>query len=137
MGQGRCERRSVVFVKSKQKSFFRGRGLVGGGVGLVGEQGGCEQRIEVFVKIQKKNYYFLVGGGSGRWGRLGSGWFGQVDGNVEFFRGVSGQGGGVVGLRGVRVDENEELKFLRKFKKIGRRIGVRGVRGRVGGSGWM
>ena len=49
-----------------------------------GGQGGCERRIEVFVKIQKKNW----GGGpvGGEWVG-GSGW-------------------------GVRVDVNEELKFL-------------------------
>ena len=51
---------------------------MGGGVGL-GGQGGCERRIEVFVKSEK-------------WGGRGSGW------------------GGV--RVGVRVDENEELKFL-------------------------
>ena len=58
-----------------------------GGVQLGwGGQGGCEQRIEVFVKIQKKN--FLGGGrGGGGGGGSGSGW-------------------------GVRVDVNEELKFL-------------------------
>ena len=50
----------------------------------MGGQGGCERRIEVFVKIQKKNIFF--GGGVG-----------------------SGEGG--VGW-GVRVDVNEELKFL-------------------------
>ena len=48
-----------------------------------GGQGGCERRIKVFVKIQKKNF---LGGGSGGGG---SGWWG-----------------------GVRVDVNEELKFL-------------------------
>ena len=65
-----------------------GRGRVG--VGL-GGQSGCERRIEVFVKIQKKNYFFFGGGGGGREG-----------------------GGGSVGGRigGVRVDVNEELKFL-------------------------
>ena len=47
-----------------------------------GSQGGCEQRIEVFVNIKKKK---LGGGGLGR---------------------VGGGGGGV------RVDVNEELKFL-------------------------
>ena len=57
-----------------------------GGVGLGGGgHDGCERRIEVFVKIQKKN---LLGGG-----------------------GVGGSVGGV-GLGGVRVDVNEELKFL-------------------------
>ena len=64
-----------------------GGGGVGGsvgGVGLGGGQSGCERRIEVFVKIQKKK--ILGGGGSG----------------------VSG--GGVGG--GVRMDVNEELKFL-------------------------
>ena len=57
----------------------------GGGVGGgLGGQSGCERRIEVFVKIQKKK--FFLGGRGGRWG------------------------GGVGG--GVRVDVNEELKFL-------------------------
>ena len=49
----------------------------------MGGQSGCERRIEIFVKIQKKN----LGGGGGSVG-----------------------GGGVGG--GVRVDVNEELKFL-------------------------
>ena len=49
----------------------------------MGGQSGCERRIEIFVKIQKKN---LGEGGGGR------------------------GGGGVGG--GVRVDLNEELKFL-------------------------
>ena len=53
-----------------------------------GGQGGCERRIELFVKIQKKKIFFLGGGGGP----------------------VGGVGGGV-GL-GVRVDVNEELKFL-------------------------
>ena len=43
--------------------------------------------IEVFVKIQKKKNFFLGGGGRGVGGGSGSGW-------------------------GVRVDVNEELKFL-------------------------
>ena len=56
--------------------------VVGGGVRVGGGQGGCERRIEVFVKIQKKK---ILGGGGGVLG-------GQVG--------------------GVRVDVNEELKFL-------------------------
>ena len=48
----------------------------------MGGQSGCERRIEVFVKIQKKK---ILGGGG--WGGVGSGC-------------------------GVRVDVNEELKFL-------------------------
>ena len=89
-GQGGCERRIEVFVKIQKKKYF------GGGVGVRGSggqwevsgwggQGGCERRIEVFVKIQKKKFFFW-GGGSGGSGS-GSGW-------------------------GVRVDVNEELKFL-------------------------
>ena len=52
----------------------------------MGGQSGCERRIEVFVKIQKKNFRggSPGGGGGGQWG-------------------VGG---------GVRVDLNEELKFL-------------------------
>ena len=55
----------------------------------MGGQSGCERRIEVFVKIQKKKKF---GGGGG--GGVG--------------------GGGLVGGSGwgVRVDVNEELKFL-------------------------
>ena len=73
----------------------------------MGGQGGCERIIDFFVKIQKKI------GGEGR-GGVGS--------------------GGRVG--GVRVDVNEELKFLGKFIKKNRGGGVgRGVRWgcRVGG----
>ena len=63
-----------------------GGGSVGGGGGGRGRgQGGCERRIEAFVTIQKKNWG--GGGRGGRWGGSGSGW-------------------------GVRVDVNEELKFL-------------------------
>ena len=67
-----------------QNNFFWGGGGRGRG------QGGCEQRIEVFVKIQKTNFFFWgggVGGGGGGRSVGGSGW-------------------------GVRVDVNEELKFL-------------------------
>ena len=93
---------------------------MGGGVrsgGSRGARGGCERGIEVFVKIQKK-----IGGG---WVG-GSGWRGQ------------GVGGWVWGGRvGVRVDVNEELKFLGKFtKKIGGGGGGReewSGGGRVGG----
>ena len=60
-----------------------------GGFGFGGVQGGSERRIDVFVKYQK------MGGGGG--------WVGG--GHVGGFG-----GGGRVG--GVRVDVNEELKFL-------------------------
>ena len=55
----------------------------GGGGGSGGGRVGRERRIEVFVKIQD---FFWGGGGSG--------------------------GGGVWLVWGVRVDVNEELKFL-------------------------
>ena len=48
-----------------------------------GGQGGCERKIEVFCENSKKNNFFFGGGGGS-----GSGW------------------------GGVRVDVNEELKFL-------------------------
>ena len=61
----------------------------GGGGGRGRGQGGCERRIEVFVK-----FHFFLGGGVGGVGGRGS-------------VGGVGLGGG-----GVRVDVNEELKFL-------------------------
>ena len=66
------------------KKNLGGRGGRGGGVGF-GGQGGCDRRIEVFGKIHKKH----ISGGGGA---------------------VRGGGGGWGG--GVRVDVNEELKFL-------------------------
>ena len=85
-GQGGCERRTEVFVKIQKIFFFFFFWGGGGGFGWVWGgvlgQGGCESRIEVFWKIQKKNW----GGGEG--GSIGDpGW-------------------------GVRMDVNEELKFL-------------------------
>ena len=75
-------------MKIQKKKYFGGG--VGWGVGVeLGGQSGCERRIEVFVKIQKKKIFFFGGGG---------GWWGG---------GVGGGGG-----CGVRVDVNEELKFL-------------------------
>ena len=60
----------------------------------MGGQSRCEHGSEVFVKNKKKN----VGGGLGRGGGGGGG---------------RGLGQGVGGLDGeVRVDVNEELKFL-------------------------
>ena len=115
-GQGGCERRIEVFATIQKKKLGVGVGLgegglrvdvneelkvlgkfkkkIGGGGGSGGggvELGGggrcgCERRIEVFVKIQKKNIFFFFGGG-GVGQEEGSGW-------------------------GVRVDVNEELKFL-------------------------
>ena len=78
----------IFFCENSKKNFLGGSGGVGGG--SVGGQSGCERRIEVFVKIQKKKLFFFgggVGGGVGGGGGSGSGW-------------------------GVRVDVNEELKFL-------------------------
>ena len=82
-----------------------------------GGQSGCERRIEVFVKIQKKKW---GGGGSGGgvdgWvGRgVGVGLGGQsgCERRIEVFVKIQKKnlGGGVGG--GVRVDVNEELKFL-------------------------
>ena len=85
----------------------------GEGVGL-GGQGGCERRIDVFVKIQKKS----GGGGSGRGGGVWLGGQGGCERRIEVFVKIQkkknvgwGFGSGGSGW-GVRVDVNEELKFL-------------------------
>ena len=141
-GQGGCEWRIEVFVKIQKKKIGGGGGggrvwgvrmdvneklkflwkfkkkKIGGGGGVLGwgGQGGCERRIEVFVKIQKKIFFF-------------------------FFFGGGGQEGGRVGW--VRVDVNEELEFLWKFKKKnffgwgGGGWGRWGWGVGLGGSGWM
>ena len=78
----------LVFVKIQKKIGGGGSGVGGGaGVGSVGgwlgSQGGCERRIKFFCEnLKKKKNFFWGVGGSGWWG----GW--------------------------VRVDGNEELKFL-------------------------
>ena len=78
----------LKFCEYSKKNLGGGGG--GSWGGQVGGQGGCELGIEVFVNtcIQKKNFFL---GGVGL-GRGGSGWG--------------------VGLRGVRVHVNDELKFL-------------------------
>ena len=76
-----------------------------------GGQGGCELRIEVFVKIQTKIF-----GGSG--GLVGG--EGGCDRRIEVFGKIHTKksvgegrfGGGRDSGWGVRVDVNEELKFL-------------------------
>ena len=70
------------FGKFKKKNWGGGGGGGSMGGSGLGGQDGCERRIEVFVKIKKKKFFFWGGGKGG-----GSGW-------------------------GVRVDVNEELKFL-------------------------
>ena len=92
----------------------------------MGGQGGCEQRIEVFGEIpkRKKNCGGGLGrGGGGGWGRGGVSGVDVIE-ELKFWgkftqknRGRGGLGGGVRWGSGwwgfeVRVDVNEELKFL-------------------------
>ena len=88
----------------------------GEGSGL-GGQGGCERRTEVFVKIPKRNvffffFFFFWGGGGGGGGQ------GGCESKIEVFwkfkKKIGGGGGSMGGVRvgGVRMDANEELKFL-------------------------
>ena len=75
------------FVKIQKKKWGSGSGGGGWVGGRVGGQVGCERRVEVFGIIHKKKIRGVGKGGSG--------------------------GGGWSGCRGgVRVDVNEELKFL-------------------------
>ena len=89
------------------------------------------------MKIQKQKNIFIFFGGGGS--REGSVWGGQggCERRIEVFVKIQKKKigmGGLVWGGGVRVDGNEELKYLGKFKKkIGG--GGRGVGGggRVGG----
>ena len=114
----------------------------------LGGQGGCERGIEDFMKMKKKIW---GGGGEGRSGGGGGfrGWVrgggaGRCERRSEvFFENSKKMGGGGVesggSSWGVRVDKNEELKFLRKLKKIGGGGGGGGgeVGGQFGGrDGW-
>ena len=86
---GEC--RDVTPTKSLSQGGGGGGGVGGREGSGWGGQGGCDRRIEVFGKIhtQKKS-------GGGGVGLVGGG----------------GGGGGGVRVGGVRVDVNEELKFL-------------------------
>ena len=115
---GEC--RHVTPKKLQSQNIFKestgGGGVgLGGRVGVGGGQDEYERRINVFGKIQKKNYlFFFFGGGGG----VGSGGQGRCEQRSEVFvkikqkikGGFGGRGGS--GWRGVRVDVNEELKFL-------------------------
>ena len=93
-GQGRCERRSEVFVKIQKKNIFLGGG--GGRVGVrFGGQCGCERRIEVFEKIKKIGGRGSDGGSGGGVRLVGGGGGFRVD--VNAMLGV----GGDVGYRDV------------------------------------
>ena len=86
------------------------------------------------MKIQKKK----IRGGGVRFGSRVEGCQGGCERRIEVGRGGVGSGGGGGGRRrgGVRVDVNEELKFLGKFtKKIrgGGGGGSGGGGGQVGG----
>ena len=81
---------------------------------VLGGQGGCDRRIEVFVKIQEKKNW--GGGGVGGRGRVGGGGQGGCERRIEVFVKIQKKnwGGGCRGGSGwgVRMDVNEEFKFL-------------------------
>ena len=74
----------------------------------MGGQGGCEQRIEIFEKIHKIK---RIEGGELGGGQGGCEQRIEVFEKKKFGAGGGGGGGGGSGW-GVRVDVNEELKFL-------------------------
>ena len=81
-------------------------------------QGGCERKIEVFLKIERKKNNFFRGGGGRGWIWLVRGGQGGCERKFEVFLKIQRRkknfffwcGEGLVGR--VRVDVNEELKFL-------------------------
>ena len=121
-GQGGCERRIEVFGKIQKKMLW-GLGVGSGWGSGRGVRLDVNEELKFFVKIQKKKFEG-VGGSRGE----GLCWADRVDVNGQKAKGSFqkihkkkiGWGGGVgrwgvrwgVGLVGVRVDVNEELKFL-------------------------
>ena len=99
-GKGECERRFEVFVKMQK---------IGGGGGR-GRGVDVNEEVKFLWKFKKKI-------GRGRWGCRVGGGQGGCERRIEFFvkikkkigRGCRERGGS--GL-GVRVDVNEELKFV-------------------------
>ena len=94
--------------------FFWGGG---GGVGSGGSQGRCERRSEVFFENSKEKSFSWRGGvGSGGNRLRGGGGQGRCERRSDDFGKIKKKklGGGQVWGRvgGVRVDVNEELKFL-------------------------
>ena len=96
MGQGRCERRSEVFVKIKKKNLGGGGsgrgGWVGGGVRVDvneelrwGIRADVNGEVKFFVKIQKYFFFFLGGGGGVRSGVRGGGGQGKCEWRSEVF----------------------------------------------------
>ena len=116
-GQGGCERRIEVFVKIKKKCLFF---FFGGGVGD-GSGSGLGVRVDVIeeLKFLRKFkiffylfffFFFFWGGGVG----VGFGGEGGCERRIEVFAKIQKKncGGVGVGLEGVRLDVNVELKFL-------------------------
>ena len=130
---------------------FLGKLKKGGGVGLVGGGGGVRvdknSELKFLGKLKKKYKKNLGGGGVGSWGGGGQGGFErriEVFVKIQKIIFLGGYRGGVrwgVGLvGGGRVDVNEELKFLGKFKKKRFFFGGGGSGwwwGGGGGSGWI
>ena len=108
-------------MKIQKKNIFfwggvggRGRGGTGEGSSGWGGQGGCERRTEVFMKIKKKIYiyiFFVLGGGGGGGGQGGCESRIAVFWKIQKKKFGGGGGSGESGW-GVRMDVNEELKFL-------------------------
>ena len=82
--------------------------------------------IKFLVKIRGRGVFVLGGGGQGGCER-------RIEVFVKIQKKKKKMGGGLVGGGGVRVDVNEELKFLGKFTFPGRGSG--GGVGLVGGQG--
>ena len=103
-GGGRVGGGGVRMHVNEELKFLRRSGR--------GGQGGCERRIEVFVKIQKKKIYFFFGG-EGLVVGVGLGGQGRCERRSEVLVKIKkNEGGGVGSGWGVRVDVNEEFKFL-------------------------
>ena len=84
----------------------------GGGVGLGGLRVDVNEELKFLLKFKKKKFFFFFGGGGGGGGLGWGGGQGGCESRIEVFGKFKNKNWGGGPGWGVRMDVNEELKFL-------------------------